>query len=32
MGFNPEKWRTNIDKAEPIVKQATEDLTAILLQ
>ena len=32
MGFNPEKWRTNIGKAEPIVKQATEDLTAILLQ
>ena len=32
MGFNPEKWRTNIDKAEPIVKQATEDLTEILLQ
>ena len=32
MGFNPEKWRENIAKAEPIVKEATEELTKILLK
>ena len=32
MGFNPEKWRENIAKAEPIVKEASLELTKILLQ
>ncbi|WP_428743109.1 DNA polymerase [Tenacibaculum sp.] len=32
MGFDPEKWRENIAKAEPIVKEAVKDLSTILLE
>jgi hypothetical protein len=32
MGFNPEKWRENIAKAQPIVDAATVELNSILLQ
>lgn len=31
MGFNPIKWKENIAKAEPIVKEAIEELTIELL-